>query len=378
MKKRAEMLQQIEAKRKEVLALLEGGKTAEAKVASEALDAMMKDYEKLPEDANSVAKPAEGAKAMKKDLTAINKAVNAYLRTGRRDEAGILQAMNTTATPGQVESVPNRGGVLVPVEVADYVARMDTGVYRLRDRVDNYFAKSLSGKIPKVDNPTSGLIQLFDELPDGGIPEGQVVFGSIDYNVRDYGLIVPVSNDLVADASQDVFAIVMDQMARAQVITENAMILGVLDAASASPEVMADWKDLEKAVNDTDPVGGTDKVVVTNTDGWNLLDTLTDEQGHPILTMALVDNPRRIFRGHEVIQMPKAVLPNTGDGDIPFYVGSLRDAVTFIERKGLEIFVNPYSDSASRRNAVDVRVTTRLDCKSKFASAAKKLLYSAE
>lgn len=371
MKKKAELLQKIEAARKNVLALLENGKTAEAKTASDELDAMMKEYEKMPED-----KPAEGAKPMKADMKAVNKAVNMYLR-GRRDESGILKPVNTTATPGQVEGVPARGGVLVPVETADFTMRMETGVYRLRSRVDEFYAASNSGKIPKVDNPTSGLIQLFDELPQGGIAEGQVTFGSVDYNVKDYGLIVPVSNDLLQDANQDVFGIITDQFARAQVITENSMILAALDGASAEPETMTDWKDLEKAANGTDPVGSPDKVIITNTDGWNYLDTLTDEQGHPILTFALVDNPRRTFRGREVIQMPNAVLPNVS-GAIPFYVGSLRDAIVFIERKGLEIFVNPYSDSASRRNAVDVRVTTRLDCKSKFASAAKKLLYTPE
>ena len=371
MKKRAEMLQKIEASRKNVLALLEAGKTAEAKAASDELDAMMKEYEKLPADT-----AVEGEKTMKADMKAITKAVNAYLR-GRKDGSEILKPVNATASPGQVESVPNRGGVLVPVETADFTMRMDTGVYRLRSLVDEFYAASNSGKIPKVDNPTAGLLQLFDELPTGQIPEGQVTFGSVDYNVRDYGLIVPVSNDLLQDANQDVFGIITDQMARAQVITENAMILSALDGASAEAEEVSDWKEIEKATNETDPVGSPAKVIVTNTDGWNYLDTLTDDQGHPILTFALVDNPKRTFRGREVIQMPNAVLPNVS-GKIPFYVGSLRDAVVFIERRGLEIFVNPYSDSASRRNAVDVRITTRLDCKSKFASAAKKLLLTVE
>ena len=93
------------------------------------------------------------------------------------------------------------------------------------------------------------------------------------------------------------------------------------------------------------------------------------------MTQALVDNPRRIFRGYEVIQLPNAILATT-DSAIPFYVGSLRDAVYFIERQGLEIEYNPYSDSAFGRNAVDIKLTCRLDCKSKFTEAVKKLTYT--
>lgn len=367
MKKKAELLQKIEAKRKNVLSLLNEGKTAEAKAGSDELEKMMADYEKMEDNVG-------GEQTVKKDYETISKAVNKYVR-GIKDESGVLKPVNATATPGQVETVPNRGGVLVPVETADFTMRMATGVYRLRDRVDNFYAKSLTGKIPKVENPTSGLIQFFDELPSGGISEGQVTFGSVDYTVKDYGLIVPVSNDLLQDANQDVFGIITDQFARAQVITENAMILGALDDANASPTAITGWKDLEKEVNGTDPVGSPEKVIITNTDGWNWLDTLTDDDGHPILTFALVDDPRRIFRGREVIQLPNAILP-TASRAIPFYVGSLRDGIVYIERKGLEIFVNPYSDSASRRNAVDVRVTARLDCKTKFASAMKKLTYT--
>lgn len=372
MRKKAELLQKIEAKRKAVLAMLNDGKTAEAKAGSDELEKMMADYENMPDDA--VNTNVGGEKTMKKDMTAVSKAVNAYLR-GQKDESGLLKPVNATATPGQVETVGNRGGVLVPVETADFTMRMATGVYRLRDRVFPFSAKSLSGKIPKVDNPTSGLVALFDELPSGGMSEGQVTFGSVDYTVKDYGLIVPVSNDLLKDANQDVFGIITDQFARAQVITENALILAAIDGANANPTSITGWKGLEEAVNGTDPVGSPDKVIITNTDGWNWLDTLTDDDGHPILTFALVDNPKRIFRGREVIQMPNAVLP-TASGAIPFYVGSLYDGVVFIEREGLEIFVNPYSDSASRRNAVDVRVTCRLDCKTKFASAMKKVTYT--
>ena len=371
MKKKAELLQKIVAARKNVMALLHDGKMDEAKTASDELDKMVKDYEGMPDD-----EPAgRSVVNMNKDKGAIKRAVNSFLHKGWKGlddaERQLLKPINATDTPGQVGTIAERGGVFVPVETADFAEMMETGVYRLRTRVSEYFARSLSGKIPLVDNPTAGLVQLFDELPEGGIPKGQVTFGAVNWQAKDYGLIVPVSNDLMADAEADVMGIIGEQFFRAQVITENNMILAAIDG-NGEAEAVDGWKGIAEALNGTAPIGSPDKVVVTNTDGYNYLDTLTDEMGRPILTQALVDNPRRIFRGYEVIQLPNEILATSGTA-IPFYVGSLRDAVVFVERKGLEISYNPWSDSAYGKNAVDVRVTCRMDCKTKFATAVKKL-----
>ena len=376
MKKKAETLKAINQKRKEVLDALTAGNTEQAKTASDELEVLMKNYEAMPTESTAERM------VNKMDKGVLKKAVNSYLHKGWHgmsdEEKQVLRADNSTDTPGQVETVANRGGVLVPVETADFVGRMDTGVYRLRKRVSEYFARTLSGKIPLAENPTSGLVQLFDELPASGITKGQMTFASVNWQAKDYGLIVPVSKELLADAEADVMGVLAEQFFRAQVITENNMILTAIDA-NGNATAITDWKDILKHINATAPVGGTDKVVITNTDGYNYLDTLVDDQGRPILTQALVDDPRRIFRGYEVIQLPNAVLAtDSTTGAIPFYVGSLRDAVYFIERQGLEIEYNPYSDSAFGKNAVDVKITCRMDCKTKFASAVKKLAYTPE
>lgn len=369
MKKKAELLRAINAQRKNVLNLLQGGKLDEAKLASDELDKMSKEYDSMPDE-----KPVnQGGNVMDKKL--LKKAVNQYLHkgwSGMDDESkSMLKPVNATDGTGQVEAVGNRGGVFVPVETADFVGMMETGIYRLRTLVSDYFVRTLSGKIPLANNPTAGLVEFFDELPASGIARKDIKFGSVEWAVKDYGVIVPVSNDLLADAEADVMGVIGEVFARAQVNTENAMILSAIDANGAATEV-SDWKGILKELNATAPVGG-EKKIITNTDGYNYLDTLTDNQGRPLLTQALVDNPKRIFRGYEVVQLPNDTLATGKNGEIPFYVGSLKDAVYFIERKGMEISYNPFSDSAYSKNAVDVRVTCRLDAKTKFATAVKKL-----
>ena len=373
MKKKAELLRAINAQRKKVIDLIAGGHVEEAKVANDELSKMNDEFEKLPDE------PMKGVKAMDKGM--LKKAVNQYLHkgwSGMDDESkAFLKPINATDSPGQVETVANRGGVFVPVETADFVEMMSTGVYRLRTLVSEYFSRTLSGKIPLANNPIAGLVEMFDEYDTNGISKKDIKFGSVSWQVKDYGVIVPVSSDLIADAEADVMGVIGEVFARAQVNTENQMILAAIDA-NGSATAIADWKDLLKYTNATSPVGG-EKKIVTNSDGYNYLDTLVDDNGRPILTQALVDNPKRIFRGYEVIQLPNDALPTDATtGAIPFYVGSFKDAVVFVERKGMEISYNPYSDSAYSKNAVEVRVTCRLDAKTKFASAVKKLEYTPE
>lgn len=376
MKKKAEMLRAINAKRKAVLDLLQGGKLDEAKTASDELDKMQKEFDEMPED-----KPAgRSFKAMdkKERMNGVRHAVNAFIRKGWKgmsdEERQIVKPVNATGTPGQVEdtTIGTKGAALVPVSTADFVMTMNSGVYRLRDRVFNYFANTKSGKIPIVANPTDTLTD-FDEYPSGGMHETDVTINSVDFNVHDCGDIVPVSNDLLEDEVASVYDVIMDVFSKKARNKENALILAAIDGNGAGTAVHT-WQEIDSAINATDPVDGTDKVIVTNTDGGDVLAQTVDND-HYLLVQPDKTNPRKYWRGYEVIQLPKALLPNTTNSEITFYVGSLYDAVAFIERRGLLVTMNPFGNGFAK-NATDVRITARYDCKTKFAGAIKKLLYT--
>lgn len=393
MKKKAELNKEIATLRSKALNLLTQGDVTAAKEASDQLEAKLAELESLNDETenNNTFKPINGGTAtMTKDKDFIKKvhgAVNQFLRKGWQgmdaEAKTLIKPVDASDTPGQIEGVDSRGGVLVPVETADFVVRESGGVYRLRDRVQNFFPRSKSGKIPMLANPTAGLVAQFDEFPASGINRGQITFGSINYSVKDYGLIIPVSNDLLRDANVDVFAEIMEQFARAQRNTENEFIVAAVNALTSGHEVaITGWQGICKALNSTTPIGSPDKVIITNSDGVNWLDTLTNDNGTPILTQALVDNPRMTFRGYEVIQLSDATLPTATPeqghdyGAIPFIVGQLYDAAVFVERQNIEIMYNPYADSAFAKNATDVRVTCRLDCQAKFGTAVQKLTYT--
>ena len=384
-KKRAEILKAINAKRIAILDLLDKNDLQAAKAASEELQKLQSDYDSECDD-----KPANhfkpinnmnlnGGITMNK-RKALNAAVRVMLLRGYNalndEQKQLLMPVDAIDDPGQVEGVANRGGVLVPVETANVIKEMATGTVRLRERCDSYQTGTKSGTIPAGENPEDGLTD-FDELPAGGMPTGDEKFAPINFNVHDYGRVTKVSKQLLADANSDLMGFLTRAFAKRQVNTENARIIATLEAACGStPTAVTGWKGIIGAINKSIPLGVVGSaVILTNQDGWDYLDTLTDEQGRPLLTLDLKDHARYTFRGYEVVVVESKFLPTDETTGIPFFVGSLWDAVIVIEREGLEIAMSEHA--AFNQNAIAVRVVTRFDVESKFASAMKKVTYKA-
>lgn len=374
MKKRAELIQEIKAQRKTVMDLLTNGNVDEAKKANDKLTEMETELDKLPVQAERKVEMNE-----KEKMQQLKKAVNSFVRHGfagmSDEEKRIVKPANATDSPGQVESttVGTKGAALVPVSTADFVMTMDAGVYRLRDKCFNYFANTKSGKIPIVGNPTDTLTE-FDELPAGGLSKSDITINSVNFDCRNIGTIVPVSNQLLADELASVYDVIMDNFAKKARNKENAMILAAIDGNGAGVAVHT-WQEIADAVNATDPVDSNSKIIITNTDGGSFLADQVDND-HYVLIQPNAMSPKKYFRGYEVIQLPLSILPNTTDSEVPFYVGSLYDAICFVERQGLLISMNPYG-AGFEQDATEVKVTARYDCKTKFAGAMKKLLYTA-
>ena len=384
-KKRAEILKAINAKRIAILDLLDKNDLQAAKAASEELQKLQSDYDSECDD-----KPANhfkpinnmnlnGGITMNK-RKALNAAVRVMLLRGYNalndEQKQLLMPVDAIDDPGQVEGVANRGGVLVPVETANVIKEMATGTVRLRERCDSYQTGTNSGTIPAGENPEDGLTD-FDELPAGGMPTGDEKFAPINFNVHDYGRVTKVSKQLLADANSDLMGFLTRAFAKRQVNTENARIIATLEAACGSTATaVTGWKGIIGAINKSIPLGVVGSaVILTNQDGWDYLDTLTDEQGRPLLTLDLKDHARYTFRGYEVVVVESKFLPTDETTGIPFFVGSLWDAVIVIEREGLEIAMSEHA--AFNQNAIAVRVVTRFDVESKFASAMKKVTYKA-
>lgn len=275
---------------------------------------------------------------------------------------------NVVGTPGQVGATPGKGGYLVPEEQLTTLREYRRQYSELKGLCNVQTASSTSGKMPTIGKETGKLVQ-FDELTE--IRQDDLDFGQLSYSIADYGDIIPVSNQILQDADIDLMALIGQRFARKSVNTENEKILDIL--STLSPTTIRDWKGITKALNVTlDPAISAGAKILTNQDGIEYLDELTDSQGRTLLTQSLADPTKFVFRGREIVVVSNALL--TAKNAIPFYVGSFADILAFFERKGVEVAVS--QEAGFTKYATYVRAVERFGVVKDDADAVVSLSVS--
>ena len=338
-----------------------------ARVADELRDAV-RDYKvaRAMEEAEATnfvatATPAT-AKSMISDAVMRNRVFN-KLVLGRKLNEEEQAFLNEAGTPGQVETTPGKGGYLVPQEQIAQLLELRRAYTQLKGYTNVQVALSNAGKQPTVGTET-GTLTAFDELNE--IHQGDIDFGQLEYAIKDYGDIIPVSNSLLQDADLNLMGIIGQRFARKAVNTENAQILAKLAAITDSPTAISSYKGITKALNVTlDPAFYANAKIFTNQDGFEWMSELEDGQNRPLLMPDVVAPDTYRFRGKEVVVISNSILETseTGTGTVtrkaPMYIGSMSDFLAFFERKGVEVAV---SDQAGfTKNATLIRAIERFD-----------------
>ena len=248
------------------------------------------------------------------------------------DERGYV---NQIGSPGQVEGTPAKGGYLVPEEQMRQIREYRKAYTALKVFTHVQHANSISGKMPTLGDET-GKLTAFEEL--NSIKQSDFDFGQLKYEIKDYGDIIPVSNQLLDDADVNLTAIIGQRFARKAVNTENDEILKLLK--KLTPTAVTDAKGFMKILNvSLDPSYYANARILTNQDGFQWLSELEDAQKRPLLVPDVAAPDTYRFRGKPIVVVSNGTLP-TETKKVPFYVGSIADYVAFFERAGVEIAVS--------------------------------------
>ncbi len=242
---------------------------------------------------------------------------------------------NQIGSPGMVEGTDAKGGYLVPEEQMTQIREYRKAYTALKDFAHVQHANSTAGKMPTLGDETGKLVA-FEEL--NSIQQSDFDFGQLKYEIKDYGDIIPVSNQLLDDADVNITAIIGQRFARKAVNTENEEILKLLKKLTA--EAVTDAKGFMKILNvSLDPSYYANARILTNQDGFQWLSELEDAQKRPLLVPDVTAPDTYRFRGKQIIVVSNGTLATTAK-KIPFYIGSFADYVAFFERKGVEIAVS--------------------------------------
>jgi len=262
------------------------------------------------------------------------------------EKSAYFNVSGSPGQPAQIESIDTKGGYLVPQEQMTQLQEFRKEFTALKDYVNVVGTNTTSGRWATYTQQDLEF-QNFAEMTD--IAESDVTFGEATYTIEDRGLILPISNMLIADANIDIISFMGRQLAEGAVKTENKAILQPLEtlitgdtaASIAEATTITSYKSLNTAMFKTlDGVYYNSTKIFTNQNGFLWLSNLDDAQNRPLFVPDVTQPNKYFYRGKEIVVVPNSTLPNKTINNkeyAPFFVGDLRSYLTFFERQGMEL-----------------------------------------
>ncbi|WP_219686406.1 phage major capsid protein, partial [Clostridioides difficile] len=123
-----------------------------------------------------------------------------------------------------------------------------------------------------------------------------------------------------------------------------------------------DYKTIQTALNkELDPSISANAIIITNQDGYDYLDSLTDSNNRPLMSDSLTVEGAKTFKGKIVVVLSNQHFSSTAS-KLTFYVGDLSSAVAFFDRQVYEMAVS--KEAGFTKNATFMRVIERFDVQS--------------
>lgn len=256
-----------------------------------------------------------------------------------KEVRAIMAPATYAADKSLVESVDASGGYTVPEDIQTKINQWPDVQYSFLDDIS---VESVSTNKGARTYQTKKKTDAFIDMDENGALTTELTaptFERVSYNIQDRAGFMPVSNDLIEDSDANINAVVTDWLSKANVATANKKILEIIQKKE---QIELDGiEGIKKTVNVT--LGQAYKAgtkIITNDDGLNYLDTLTDTNGRPLLNPDPTDSARMALRCGTVV-VPIKVVPNdafpTAENKIPVIVGDLKAGIRKYDRKSMSL-----------------------------------------
>lgn len=234
-------------------------------------------------------------------------------------------------------------GYLVPVDTQTSVNEYKSERFSFADYVNKENVKTNKGSRVYRNKNTSAA---FTQVAEGGrIPlASSPSYAIIDYTIKDFGGIIPVTNDLMMDSDVNIEKEIIKHLGECKVDTFNAQIKSLIAAKTAVPvTTLASIRNyLIKGL------GGAytkSSAIYTNDDGYAWLVNLQDDNHrdyffyNPADSGVISINIGGIIV--PVVHIPNSVYASTPAAnnkvDIPFTIGDLKAAFTIFDRQQMSV-----------------------------------------
>ena len=261
-----------------------------------------------------------------------------------------------TATPYLKSDTDADGGLIVPKDVQTRINEYKRQyAFELQSLVD----------VERVTAPTG--LRVFEKLADSvafvNIDEWETIgevatpqFEKKEYSLAQYAGILPIPRNLLQDTDAALLDTIAKFIAPKTIVTRNAQILAKINASYATKKALAGVDDFKDVLNvELDAVFANNAKIITNQDGFNVLDKLKDENGNYLLQPDVKSPTGKALLGKAVVLVPNRELPSK-TGKAPVYIGDMKEAIKFFDRGVYEITSTEIGGNAFTRNSMDIRV----------------------
>lgn len=332
-KRMRELRTLIESKIKEARALMEG----EAKDVEKAAQ-IMNEVDKLESEFDVEKKIFEAEKSDVED-----EAEEAVEGKAKKDaNADFAKAARAGFPKAMSEGTNADGGYTVPEDIVTKIERYRDAKFSLRSLVHVVPVKTKSGaRTFKQRKTRTGFAKVLEngKFASGVTPQ----FERLAWNVDKYGGYFVLTDEVIEDSDENLVNIVVEDIGEEARITDNVQILAALGGIDKTN--LTDIDGIKNAVNVTLGQAFADSsVIVTNDNGLQYLDTLTDSNGNALLKASPVD-PLKRFVAIGFRQVPLIVVPNSDLANftvsnasvIPFVIGDLYEGVVLWDRRQITL-----------------------------------------
>ena len=363
MDKLTEMKNKLENLKNEAQVLLDNNKIEDAKAKMEEVKAQkeaIKIQEALDKEEKEILKAEANAK--NKKVTEENKtsanAIRAMIK--KTQKKPLTEAENSLLLPlkSNGEGV-NGEQYILPEDVKTIINKKIRQYKSLRDVLGYMPTSALTGSFPVENFETvSGLVDFADGTD--GKDDNEIKFKNIKFSLAEKAAFIKLSNTLLNLTDNALIEYVADIFARKAIVTENSMGFDTLKS-NKTVKKLADWKALKSSINkDLDPASLFATSIVTNQDGFDILDSAEDKNGRPILQPNPTDPTKKMFNGYNIEVYSNAMLPST-ETEAPIFYGDLKDGVKYVDLNGQVAFATS-TEAGFYSNTTVARLIEFIDC----------------
>ena len=338
------LLEKINSTKSQIKSLADEGKIDEAKALKEGT---LKDLQEKFDLLKDIVEDEPQAVVAEPQSVVSNQTLNPVaskdpIAKFARDARGGFKT-NDSVTP-MSEGTNADGGYTVPEDIQTKINHYKEANFSLRQLVSVESVKTNKGaRTYQTKAQAAGFGKVLENGAIAGLSTPQ--FERITYAIEDYAGYIAVTNDLLADSDANIAGEIINWIGKNSLATDNAEILAILQGKTPA-ELADDLAGIKTAINVT--LGQAYRpavVIVTNDDGLNYLDTLTDQMGRPLLNPNPTEpNKLQLRAGATVV--PVEVVPNSVLGSEYVYTASTDTSVTagktYYTRSGSGTTESPY------------------------------------